>query len=164
MAITTITMEQIKSWMDDNSISILDSISLSPDRMGTVKEFITEETLTGEQITSFKELFFNTRVQGNMGADITSDDTITLTRGNLFSIKETNDINYITTTNWKPGSIICLKFLDGNITLTHNASNVPANTAAMFLNTGNNGSFPQGSVLTLIYDGTYWREIARMIT
>lgn len=161
-AVTITTMEQVQAWMTENSISITTSISLSIDQMGYVEGFTTDETLTEPQITSFEETFFNKRFQGNMGADVTSSGTITLTQGNLFSVAGVTTINYITTTGWKEGSIICLKFLAGNITLTHDASTVPANTAAMFLDAGNNGVFTAGSILTLIYDGEYWREISRM--
>lgn len=156
-------MEQVQTWMTDNSISITGSMSLSVDQMGYVKEFTTAETLTGPQIASFEETFFNKRLQGHMGEEIASSQTITLTQGNLFNIAQTDTISYITTTEWRNGSVICLNFLEGNITLTHNTGNVPANTAAMFLDSGSNGVFTAGSVLTLIYDGIYWREISRMI-
>lgn len=156
------TMEQVQAWMTSNSIPITGSISLAIDSMGFVESLITAVTLTTPQITSFKENFFNKRAQGNKGSDIVSAGTITLTQGNLVVITGTTTINYITTTGWKPGSMICLEFIAGPITLNHNTSSVPANTAALFLNSNSNFSFKAGSVLTVIYDGTYWREIARM--
>lgn len=156
-------MEQVQTWMTDNSISITTSISLSLDLMGYVQGFTTAETLTEPQIASFRETFLNKRFQGNMGETIASSGTITLTQGNLFDITGTTTIDYITTTEWRNGSVICLKFLAGSITLTHDASTVPADTAAMFLDAASNGVFTAGSVLTLIYDGEYWREISRMI-
>lgn len=162
-AVPITTIEQIQTWMVGHAISITTSISLSIDQMGYVKDFTTDETLTEDQITSFRETFLNKRFQGNMGADVTSSQTITLTQGNLFSITGTTTIDYITTSGWKTGSIVCLKFLAGTIQLTHDATSVPAITAAMFLSTSSNGLFSAGSVLTLIYDGEYWREISRMV-
>lgn len=156
-------MEDVQTWMNGQGISITGSISLSIDQMGYVLGFITDENLTELQITSFTDTFFNKRFQGSMGADITSSQTITLTQGNLFGITGTTTIDFITTSGWKNGTTICLKFLAGNITLTHDAATVPDNTGAIFLDAASNGIFTAGSVLTLIYDGQYWREISRMI-
>lgn len=162
-ATTTITMEQIKSWMTDNAIDITTGMSLTPDNLGYVKEFTTAETLSEAQITLFEETFFNKRLQGNMGKNVISAETIILTEGNLTGITDTNTISYIETINWKKGSIVSLKFFDGGITLNHNASDVHINSAAMFLGSETAGLFTEGSTLTLIYDGAHWREIARMM-
>lgn len=161
-AASTTTMDEIQSWMTSNSISTTGSISLSIDQMGYVKEFTTAVTLTAAQITSFKQTFFNKRAQGNVGADISSGSTITLTTGNLINITGTTSINYITTTGWKKGSVVCLDFNSGPITINHNSSSPASTSAALFLASNSLFSFKAGSVLTLIYDGTYWREIARM--
>ena len=160
---TVTPQAEIQAWLIANSLSLTATMSGSSDELAILKEFTTSETLTEPQIASFKETFFNKRSQGSMGVDIASGATITLTQGNLFDVTGTTTINYITTTDWKKGSMVCLMFLAGSITLTHNTSSVPANTAATFLSAGINGSFTVGSVLTLIYDGTYWREITRMI-
>lgn len=162
-AATTTTMEEVQAWMTSKSIAITGSISLSIDDMGYVKELVTAVTLTAAQITDFKNTFFNKRSQGNKGASVTSSSTLTLGNGNLFPVTGTTTINYITTTGWKEGSMICLDF-HSNITINHNSGS-PASTALpIFLNNNSLFSFKPGSVLTLIYDENYWREIARMET
>ncbi len=154
-------MEQVQAWMTTNSIPITGSIELSVDGMGYVKELTTDATFTSPQIASFKRDFFNKRSQGNKGDDIASAGTITLTLGNLFHITGTTTINFITTTTWKTGTMVCFKF-DSAITINHNTGSVPSNTFAIFLKGSTNISFNAGSTLTLICDGDYWREIARM--
>jgi len=162
-AVTFTTMEDIQAWMTLKSIATTGSISLSVDDMGYVKELITAVTLTAAQITDFKNTFFNKRSQGNKGPDITSSSTLTLSNGNLFAITGTTTINYITTTGWKQGSIICLDF-HSNITVNHNSSSPASTSAALYLNNSGLFSFKSGSTLTLIYDDNYWREIGRMET
>lgn len=160
--VSVTTMEQVQSWMTSNSISTTSSISLEIDQMGYVKEFTTDETLTTAQITDFEQEFFNKRSQGNQGGNVTSADTITLTEGNLITITGTTSITYITTTDWKVGSMICLEFESGTISIIHGGSSAPTNTAAIYLSGSGDAAFGAASTLTLIYDGTYWKEIARM--
>ena len=162
-AISVTTMEDIQAWMTSNSIPITGGISLDIDQMGFVKSLDTDVTFTAQQIIDFKQNFFNKKIQGNMGVDIASSSTITLNNGNLFAVTGTTDINYITTTDWKPGSIICLIF-DSDITINHNTGSPPANTVPLFLNNEVLFDFKSGSTLTLTYDDNYWREIARMDT
>ena len=147
--------------MTSNSISITTAISLSGDELGYVKEFTTAETLTAPQIADFEETFFHKRSHGNKGTDVTSGGTITLTEGNYFDVTGTTAINYVTTTTWKEGTRITLQF-DSAVTINHNTATPPANTGALFLNGSVNFSATAGSTLSVVYDGTYWREISRM--
>lgn len=97
------------------------------------------------------------------GADVASAGTVTLgADGNYFHITGTTTINYITVTNWQAGSVIILKF-GGSLTVTHNAGSVPANTAAILLAGAANLSATADDTLTLVYDGTTWREVARTV-
>jgi len=155
------TMTEVQSWMTSNSISTTGSTSLAIDQFGYVEEFITAETLSGSQITDFKETFFHKRSHGSKGADVASAGTITLTEGNYFDITGTSTINYITTTTWKEGTKITLQF-DSAVTINHNTATPPANTEALFLNGSSNFSATAGSTLSVVYDGGYWREISRM--
>ncbi len=155
------TMDEVQTFMTSNSIPITGSISLTIDQYGYVSELITDAEFTVPQITAFEEQFFNKRAYGNQGFEVSSASIITLTNGNLFDISGTTTINHIITTLWKKGSLVNFHFLE-EITLNHDTSSVPANTAALFLDANSNVTFGAGSTLTLIYDGTYWREISRM--
>lgn len=162
-AVSVTTMDEVQTFMTNNSISITGSISLAIDHFGYVSELVTDATFTTPQIAAFEEQFFNKRSQGNKGEDVASGGTITLTLGDYFDITGTTTINFITSTLWKPGTLITLQFNSG-ITLNHDTGSPPANTAALFLNANSNVTFVAGSTLTVCYDGTYWREISRMET
>ena len=161
-AVEVTTLEQVKDWMTTNSISITGAISLSIDEMGFVKGFDTVETLTAPQIADFITTFFHKRSYGSKGADVASAGTITLTQGNFFDITGTTTIDFITTTLWKQGTPITLQF-DSAVTINHDTGSVPANTGALFLDGSVNIAFTAGSTLTVVYDGTYWRETGRMV-
>lgn len=161
-AVNATTLEEVKAWMTLNLIPTTGAISLELDHLGFVKTFDTVETLTAPQITDFEETFFHRRIEGNQGEDVASAGTITLTEGNFFDITGAVTINYITTIGWKTPSVVRFQFNTG-ITLNHNTGSVPADTAAMFLNGSANATFTAGSTLTLLYDGTLWRELARMV-
>jgi len=101
------------------------------------------------------------RLNTSKGADIASATTITLgDDGNYFEVTGTTTITYITTTNWKPGAIVVLKF-GGSLTVTHNGGSPAATSAAMLLSGAANFSATANDTLTLVYDGTTWREVAR---
>lgn len=161
-AVTVTTMDDVKTWMTNNSIPITGSIELAIDLWGYVQSIVTDATFSAPQIQAFEEEFFNKRIEGSKGSDVASAGTTTLTEGNYFDITGAVAIDFITITLWRTGSTITLQF-DSGITLNHNTGSVPGSTAALFLNGSVNGVFTAGSTLTLRYDGTYWREIARMV-
>lgn len=102
---------------------------------------------------------FNARYQGQQGADVASGTNIALTQGNYFDITGTTTINTISATGWRAGSVVMLQF-DASVTVTHNG----AGTGASILLTGAaNFSATAGDTLTLVYDGTTWRETARAV-
>jgi hypothetical protein len=156
------TMEDVQTFMTNNSIPITGSIELDIDDRGYVKELRTDATFTGPQIASFEDEFFHKRTQGDKGLDVASGSTVTLSEGNLFDITGTSSIDYITTTTWKKGSSIILRF-DSALTVNHNTGSVPANTEAIFLAGSANQAFTANSTLTLVFDDVFWREIGRMI-
>lgn len=102
------------------------------------------------------------RLNTNKGLDVASASTITLGRGNVFAVTGTTTINHITTTGWKAGSIIVLKFT-ASVTVTHNASTPPANTAAALLSGSGNFNATANDNLGLMYDGGGWVEIFRTV-
>lgn len=162
-SVVVTTMDEVQTFMTNNSISITESIELSIDQFGYVSELITDATFTAPQIAAFRNEFFNKRSQGNKGDDVASGGTITLTEGNYFNITGTTSIDFITTTLWRIGTPITLQF-DSGITLNHDTGSVPANTDPLFLDGNSNVTFVAGSTLTLVYDDAYWREISRMTT
>lgn len=110
-----------------------------------------------------QQVLITGQLQLEKGPDRASASTTTLsTYGNYFDITGTTTINYITTTDWKAGSMVVLQF-DSAVTITDNAGTPPANTADILLAGTANMSATAGSTLTLLYDGTFWRETARMI-
>lgn len=107
--------------------------------------------------------WIRSRLMTNKGADVASAGTITLgDDGNYFHITGTTTINYISTGRWRAGSVVILKF-GGSLTVTHNAGTVPTGTAAMLLAGAANLSATADDTLTLVYDGTTWREVARTV-
>ena len=103
------------------------------------------------------------RLQEAKGADIASADEITLgTDGNYFDITGTTTINHINKTNWATGSVVALQF-DASVTVTHNAA-APSGTEASILLAGAvDFSATANDTLTLRFDGTTFREMARTV-
>jgi hypothetical protein len=92
--------------------------------------------------------------------------TLTPSNGNVFVVSGTSKIQYISTTNWQPGSEITV-ILDCDITLVNEASS-PTSTAKI-LHLKDSESFTcgsKGSVHKFVYDGpnytNSWYEVSRM--
>jgi len=110
-----------------------------------------------------KQTKVRNRLNTRKGADVASAETITLgADGNYFDITGTTGISYITTTDWDPGAVVTLQF-DGSVTVTHNGGSPAATSAAILLSGAANLSATANDTLTLVYDGTTWREIARCV-
>ena len=102
------------------------------------------------------------RFQGKQGADVASAATITLGNGNYFDVTGATAIDFITTTDWQAGSVVTLQF-DSNPTINHNTGSPPANTGAILLAGAANFASTASDTLTLLFDGTTWREVARTV-
>lgn len=89
-----------------------------------------------------------------------NDLTLPIT-GNLDSISGNTQINAITTTDWQSGSVVRLFF--GGTPLVKNNTTGGAGTAPIRLSGGVDFTAGAGDILTLVYEGTYWRESARSI-
>ena len=101
---------------------------------------------------------FDGRMLFAKGADIASGNNITLgTDGNYFDITGTTQVNTISATNWIAGSIVVLQF-DDIVTVAHNTAGTGA---SILLASSANFSATANDTLTLVYDGTTWREVAR---
>ena len=103
------------------------------------------------------------RIQGHKGSDIASADTITLGNdGNYFDITGTTTIHHIDNSGWQIGAVITLQF-DASVTVTHNSGSTTGSEASMLLAGAGNLSATANDTLTLVYDGTTWREVARTV-
>lgn len=102
------------------------------------------------------------RFVATKGADLASANTLTLAAGNSFDVTGTTQINQITTGGRYVGEVIVLQF-DAALTVSNNAIVPPAGTAAILLAGAANLSATAGDTLTLWYDGTVWRELARAV-
>lgn len=103
---------------------------------------------------------FNGRVLGAQGANVASASTITLGNGNYFSVTGTNTIDCIVGTGWTAGSEVVLDFA-GVLTVTDSSggcagADKPINIGAAFTSSADD-------TLTLIYNGTAWKETARSV-
>lgn len=79
--------------------------------------------------------------------------------GNFIVITGATQINGIATTSWDAGSVVELKF-DSTPVVKHNTA-ASAGFASLFLSGAVDFSASANDVLTLVYDGTLWREVAR---
>jgi len=97
------------------------------------------------------------RLIQKQGSDVASAADITLGEGNYFDITGTTQIDTMVATNWAPGSVVHLQF-DANVTVKH----ATAGGGAQFqLSAAGDFAATAGDTLSLVYDGTYWRELAR---
>jgi hypothetical protein len=101
------------------------------------------------------------RLHTHKGADVASGDEITLgVDGNYFDVTGTTTINHINNSGWQNGAVVILQF-DASVTVTHNSGSPTGSEASMLLLGGGNFSATANDTLTLVYDGTTFREVAR---
>lgn len=104
---------------------------------------------------------FDGRILSAKGDDVASDFNMVLGDANYFDITGANQILGIAIAGWTAGSEVTLQF-DANPDVAHNG--VVSGTAAAFqLASSGTFSASAGDTLTLIYDGTYWRETGRAV-
>ena len=127
-------------------------ININPKGTGVV-------SLAGDVSVS-GDLVMGDRFQGSVGADIVGAATITLGDGNYFDITGNTNIDFMTTTGWQAGSIVVLQF-DANSGVNDNTASPPANTAAFEL--AGDFTASAGDTITVVFDGTFWREISRSV-
>lgn len=103
---------------------------------------------------------FGGRVQGAQGNDIASANDMTIgTDGNYFDITGTTQINTISIDNVSAGTQITLQF-DSNPVVKHNTAGAGA---SLLLSGSGDFASSANDTLTLMFDGTYWREIGRSV-
>lgn len=101
------------------------------------------------------------RVLGKQGADVASGNDITLGGGNYFDITGTTEVQRILGTGWTAGSIITLQF-DGSVTVKHGTA-AGSSYYGFQLAGAADFSATAGDTLVLIFDGAWFREIARTV-
>lgn len=105
-------------------------------------------------------LKLNSSIMERKAADVASAANITLSDGgNFWDITGTTQIDTIASSGWIAGSVVRLQF-DGIVTVKHATAGAGAQ---FFLNGSGDFTSGAGDVLTLIYDGTYWKETSRMV-
>ncbi len=104
----------------------------------------------------------NGRFQGSQGADVASADAITLGDGNYFDITGVTTINHMINTDWQSGSTVTLQF-DSTPTVTNAAGGAAGAEQDFALAGAANFVATAGDTLTLVNDGTLWREISRSV-
>lgn len=100
------------------------------------------------------------RFNAAKGADVASASTLSLgSDGNFFDITGTTTVNRINPTSWTAGACVTLQF-DGALTITHNAGTDTATAVSILLATNTSKTTIAGDVLTLVYDGANFVEVA----
>ena len=104
------------------------------------------------------------RWNGAKGGDVTGAATITLDEDyTYFDIAGAVNIDYITIGDWEPGDEFTLQF-DGAPTVNHNSgAPVAGVSAAILLSGAANFGATADDVLTLIWDGSTFREKSRTV-
>jgi hypothetical protein len=95
------------------------------------------------------------------GGTVAAANDFTPNAGNLTIVSGATQINGIATAKRTTGDIIVLTF-QSNPSVKHNTA-ASAGFASLYLSGSADFSASADDTLTLIYDGTYWREIARTI-
>lgn len=113
-----------------------------------------------QEVAVEKTLALGSMLASRKGTDITSANDATISRdGNYFDITGAVQINTLSAAGISPGTVIILQF-NSNPTVKH----ATAGSGAQFQLAGAaDFSATAGDTLTLVYDGTYWRETARAV-
>lgn len=103
------------------------------------------------------------RLQEHMGVAVASANNLSLgADGTSFSITGTTQINLIDSTNWQAGSVVRLEFAS-NPTVKQNQSASGAFKPILLSGSADLTTLTANSVLSLMYDGSNWVEIAKSI-
>lgn len=113
---------------------------------------------SGGTVNSFS---IGNRTMGKQGADVASANDTTLSQGNYFDITGNTTINGIASAGWTAGSVVVLQF-DSTPTVKHNTA-ASAGFASLLLAGAVDFVASANDTLTLVYDGTTWRETGRAV-
>lgn len=99
----------------------------------------------------------NGRILGAMGTVTTVNDLVLPVTGNLISLTTNDPINTISLAGWTPGSSVTL-LCNSNVAINHNATGA---YAPILLEGSVNLTCIAGGNITLMDDGTNWRQTAK---
>ena len=106
---------------------------------------------------------FKGRVLRNKANDIVAAATLpAVTNANFVTVTGNTNIDFFPTTGWTPGSMMTFNFT-GTPTVNHNTGAAPGGTANFQLAGAAGFALTAGDNLTVIYDGSAWREICRTV-
>jgi len=98
-------------------------------------------------------------IQGSQGTDLASANDMAVPTSNYCDVTGTTQINTMATTSLQAGTMVVLQF-DASVTVKH----ATAGTGAQFqLSAAGDFAATAGDTLMVVFDGTYWREIARTV-
>jgi hypothetical protein len=110
-----------------------------------------------------KQTKIRNRLQMRKGASCASASTMTLgTDGNFFVVTGTTATKYITTTDWEAGAVVILEF-EGAVVVHDDEGTTPAGAADITLKSGGDFTTAAGDLLVLLYNGTVWKEVSRVV-
>lgn len=116
-------------------------------------------------IIQYGNLTLQARLFTIAGDDVASAADITLGNlsngGNYYDITGTTTIERIANLYWWPGSFVVLQF-DGSLQVTHGVA-AGGGFNGFQLAGGANFAATAGDTLMVVYDGAWWREVARTV-
>lgn len=114
-------------------------------------------TLTDDDMYVVGSIEVDKLYLGAQGTDLASANDMVVPTANYCDVTGTTQINTMAATSITVGTFITLQF-DGSVTVKH----ATAGAGAQFqLAASGDFSATVGDTLMLVYDGTYWREVAR---
>lgn len=107
----------------------------------------------------------NLLAAGKAGATVASASTLAIgapsAQHELIPVSGTTGVSYVAVTGRSPGQIVTLEFVAA-VVVANNAGSVPAGAQAVLL-AGGAFTSTAGSTLTLVNNGTVWKEIGRAV-
>lgn len=101
------------------------------------------------------------QIKGGKGADLTAANSMIVgTDGNYFVVNGATEIQHLSTEGWTAGSVIYLQFAS-NPLVKDEAGAPPPGYAQIELSGDADFQASVDDTLSLAYDGTSWRELAR---
>lgn len=103
----------------------------------------------------------NEQILGGKGADIVAANNLAIgTDGNYFVVTGNTEIRHLSTTGWTAGSVIYLQF-SGTPLIRDEFAAPGVGYAQLQLSGNSDFQASANDTLSLAYDGTTWRELAR---
>lgn len=141
-----------------NALQKVDAVNSTAVGAGT---YTTKDNQVVIGDTNVVETVLRGRVLGNQGADIASANDMTLTVGNYFDITGSTEVQRILGTDWTAGTQVILQF-DAAPLVKHGTA-AGASYYGFQLAGAADFQASAGDTLMLVFDGAWWREVARTV-